>query len=418
MDPPVTWRNRTRNLQIQTRAFKTMKTGSGAPVTTSNPTGLSGTYGLMADNNHPQYKKRRREGQIVMGDVLLQKNVQNYQATALQWTAGTTTCTLSGDFASQVKGVVTIPDAFTSINLSNLMDLELISAYAKINSETVMSGELLSDLAQTVSMLRAPFSSAEKHLARMLSHAQSKYRETADSVAQANASAWLEYRYGIVPLYLDINLILEIFALKHCNLGKHRTVVRSGKVYRDNKTVTFSQKALPILNNIGYQLYASGSVDCQRELAINSGVIYEVVPRTQADELAAQFQLGSSAVLPTAWEIVPFSFVADWFFNVGDWLSANNLPPGVTVLGNWTTAKKGFVDTYMSTDLNMTMNSVVRHGSWGQKTNELFVLDRRTNRPLPSLPVVVDKWSTVIHALDAASLALNPVKDLCQLLRK
>lgn len=280
-----------------------------------------------------------------------------------------------------------------------------------------MSSETLIGLAQTVNMLRSPLSKSRDHLGRMFKSASASYGKTAESVTRANADAWLEYRYGMLPLYLDINQVIKIFSEKYTELERRRAVVRSGQEVVDNRTIAMASRALPVLTNIGYTFYAAGSVDVQRTLRISSGVMYEVSPRTLAQELAVQFSLGSTAMPSSLWEQIPFSFVGDWFFNVGDWLAANNLPPDVTVKGNWTTALQNHEDVYTSSELYMVMNGTKRYGSWGSGSKTSVIYDRRTNRPLATLPVMVQKYATVTHALDAVALLLNPVKDLIVKLR-
>jgi hypothetical protein len=40
-----------------------------------------------------------------------------------------------------------------------------------------------------------------------------------------------------------------------------------------------------------------------------------------------------------AWELIPFSFVADWFVNIGPYVRAITPKVGVHSLGSWTTTK-------------------------------------------------------------------------------
>lgn len=423
MDEPTTWRNRTKTSQTQTKA--TLRTYSNnfpaGPQTRfkENGTGIKGTTSLMSDNNHLNFEARRKNGEIIMGDMMLSKSMRDYLPASLSYRiAPTYEFDFGGDFASQVIGSVSVPSTFSDQTISNLKDAALIEAYAKITQDSVMSSEILVGLGQTINMLRSPFSQSRKHLERMYKSASRHYGKTADSVTKANASAWLEYRYGMLPLYLDGNQVIKIYTERHKSLEKRRAVVRSSKKLEMNVSSSFTGVALPVLYNIGYQLYASGSVVRQRTVAAHGGVMYEVAPRTRAQELAVQFQLGSSAILPGLWEQIPFSFVADWFYNVGDWLAANNLPPDVTVRGNWCTSIDEIKDVYSCSDFYTYANSVKRTGSWGTGFKETTVVKRKTNSQLSSLPVTTQRWATVTHALDAVALLLNPIKDLVTLLRK
>lgn len=422
MDPPVCWRNRTNNFQITTNAKKTTQVGTGAPSVKLQPTGVSGTTSLMADNNHPDWFLRQALGQVVMGDMSLLKNQREYEPALLTFSTGTapnvTTVRLEGDFGSQVMGNVTVPYSITDEQLSNARDQALLSAYAKITQDSVMSSEVLLGLGKTVNMLRKPFSSAYKHLESMFKSASRHYGKTAESITKANASAWLEYRYGMLPTYLDVNQVIKMYGEKYTKLERRRAVVRSGGPgLSDSKEVIFTDRKLPVLYNIGYTLYASGKVECIRIVTLSAGVVYEVAPRTTAEELAIQYQLGSQAIMPSLWEQIPFSFVADWFVNVGDWLAATHLPPDVRVLGNWTTSVRLDSDTWRSSDFWMMMNNAKRNGSWGLARKYTTIVSRCTNRPLPTLPVVTQKWATITHAADAASLALGPILTLVGKLR-
>lgn len=416
MDPPLTWRNRTNNAQTATQAVRTT-TSNGQTTVYSVNSGVQGTQSLMSDNNHPNFEILRKAGGVIMGDMYLSRVTRSHSAGSLTFRGNNGfVMTFTGDLASQVVTGVSLPVlSLTDASLASAQDASLISAYAKITEESVMSSEILVDLARTATMLRRPFSQATKHLGRMFNDAQRSYGKTADSIAKANASAWLEYRYGMLPLYLDVNQVIKMFGTKYETLKKRRAVVRVSKSYNGSGAKTFADKYLNY--SLSYDFYGSGTVNSQRTAAVSSGVMYEVEPRTVAQELAAQFQLGSSAILPGLWEMTPFSFVADWFFNVGDWLTASNLPPDVRVKGNWTTTVKTDRHSFVSTDLYTYLSAVATHGSWGSGVNNIVTVSRCVNRPLPTLPVMTSRYATVTHALDAAALLLGPLKDLCTKLR-
>jgi hypothetical protein len=42
----------------------------------------------------------------------------------------------------------------------------------------------------------------------------------------------------------------------------------------------------------------------------------------------------------TAWEVVPFSFIADWFFNIGDNFAAYSPFASGTLYGTWVTTRE------------------------------------------------------------------------------
>lgn len=46
---------------------------------------------------------------------------------------------------------------------------------------------------------------------------------------------------------------------------------------------------------------------------------------------------GLDSPIEAAWELVPFSFIIDWFTNIGDIIGALILNPGLTPLSSWVT---------------------------------------------------------------------------------
>lgn len=54
--------------------------------------------------------------------------------------------------------------------------------------------------------------------------------------------------------------------------------------------------------------------------------------------------------MESAWDLVPFSFIIDWFFTVGDTICAfSPLPLGVTALASWITTTESTVQTFRLT---------------------------------------------------------------------
>lgn len=71
------------------------------------------------------------------------------------------------------------------------------------------------------------------------------------------------------------------------------------------------------------------------------GILYEtaVIARMAAN-------LGLSRPLSTAWELVPYSFVVDWFVNVGAWLDAIQPSLAHKTLGAWVSSRDNYVTTF------------------------------------------------------------------------
>ncbi len=132
--------------------------------------------------------------------------------------------------------------------------------------------------------------------------------------AKSLGALWLTYRYGWMPLIHDMKDATEVLS-KKLSVYDQRCFVKSPKV-------TCSSSFVRDL--------APGSAEVRRDTKIWFKTWFS--PPASYSSLAARFasQLGLDAPLTVAWELVPFSFVVDWFIGVGEYLEALNKPSGFT----------------------------------------------------------------------------------------
>lgn len=119
---------------------------------------------------------------------------------------------------------------------------------------------------------------------------------------------WLEYRYGWRPLVYDIsNITRQLEKMPHLkNIGKSSATQDLG--YSSSKVTTGVR-----------QLY--------------TGTVVRTGTRTYRGFALALGKFGSTPEFrpfQTAWELVPFSFVVDWLFDVGSFISAVSPIPGIS----------------------------------------------------------------------------------------
>lgn len=135
-------------------------------------------------------------------------------------------------------------------------------------------------------------------------------KKALEDIASAISQVWLTYRYGIMPNVYLIEDLVEA-------MNKHDRVFRE---WRKVETVTFD----PLREG---HSYPSGWVG-PRELDAHHRAFIK-----RRFDVAHDFSLYikemSANALVTAWELVPLSFVVDWVFNIGDYLSA--MTGGATV---------------------------------------------------------------------------------------
>lgn len=153
----------------------------------------------------------------------------------------------------------------------------------------------LVELPQTIRMIL----NARRTAKKLISDALKGGHKT----AKAASEAWLEWRYGWRLLIEDLKTIAEI-----AGNPKHDLIVtgRSGKSYT-------AQLVYPY-HFVGYHAQYDFDTVIQRDLSV----------RVHAQALLkATMPFGVSfSPLVTAYELIPFSFVADWFVTVGSYLSS------------------------------------------------------------------------------------------------
>lgn len=149
----------------------------------------------------------------------------------------------------------------------------------------------------------------------------------------AAASKWLELRYGIMPLVYDLQSYVTLVS----NVNKRRRVRFTSSKEGETVLASTSNTSTHTFRVDRTQYYRS------RKDIVSSGVLVEPTP----DGLASiPDRAGFDRLVSTAWELVPFSFVIDWFLNTSDFLAAHEGRFRLNVLASWTTRTTSITGLY------------------------------------------------------------------------
>lgn len=204
------------------------------------------------------------------------------------------------------------------------------------------------------------------------------------------ASRWLELQYGWKPLLSDIHGTVMEFASRD-RLNRYRVSVR---------------KLEKQIEQEFYVTPPTGGAYCPVGRLITRDLRY----KCRLDYIPDNFELIELASLGLynpallAWELVPFSFVADWVVPIGDWISSLDAAAGYQFIGGSMTERAVVHAKYQeaATDAGKSISADVSGRLLKKKI-------RRTvyeSSPIPSLPGIKNPWSYV-HAANAAALLVT-----------
>lgn len=226
-------------------------------------------------------------------------------------------------------------------------------------------------------------------------------RTTSDSRYLDKASKlWLEYRYGWAPMVYDIVDQLKAVSAPEFRTHLTRDTLRTarGKASRKDETIT------PITAIAGGLTY-TGETRSEVTYVTRTYIHYKSTVAGSFLERLNDFGLFS---IPEAtWELVPFSFIVDWFVPVGDWLKALTPKIGVEIIAQgFTTEHNSVTETVLTgfpspTVGEVTFSPAAPIGSRDRVTQR--VKDRQTYLGIPAYPPI-DVKLNVKRMADAVAL--------------
>lgn len=225
--------------------------------------------------------------------------------------------------------------------------LALQKATSKLSTADLDLGETLGEYRETIKMLKSPLSSLRKfllddkarnwHLFKALL-AKDKRQvarltgRTGKASADAMASTWLELRYGLRPLVMLVQDVIERIE------AQKRAMLDPDKVRSARSTLLFTNEDWVWIETLysGYPIIRSRA-KVEDDYKVSASVQYK---QTQTQSFLDSLGLTPRFLPETAWALTRLSFVADWFLSIGPWLGTLRINPGIEVLGNTVGVKR------------------------------------------------------------------------------
>lgn len=199
----------------------------------------------------------------------------------------------------------------------------------------------------------------------------------------APSDLWLQYRYGIMPLINDSNAIAEAL---------------SGMVERrmTQKTVGGQKR------NHSYSSEWDGTkTETEYKLTSYFHILFDV----SSPEWAVRSENGFAHIPLAMWELVPFSFVADWASPIGKWLTTLSTIPHISMV-------HAFYGYKVKATVNKNHYSVGTLGPLTWNNSARFEAYKRV--PVPKIPMPLPRFRAPIKGISD----LDKIADIFALLRQ
>lgn len=296
-----------------------------------------------------QFEKRRDHGEIFMNPMVsivttVNRNPVFYDEMYSTWksllcgTAPNTYYlnTYNTGLHTQGLGSPTrfLPyDAYPStpaIDSTVVKEIAVTAAWANANQADMLLLEPVAESKETVHSLIK----LSKRIIRLAWQVKrSKWRQVWKELAPKQlADRWMEGRYLIRPLVYDIAAVAKII-----NTRSRPKKLR--QTYRGGNSASSTNEAISkcYTRPGGYELYCK--YETNRTISARAGVLADV------EEIEYISRFGLDLPFETLYELTPFSFVLDWFVNVGKVIGSWTPKLGVTGLASWVTVSDTVVKT-------------------------------------------------------------------------
>jgi len=312
----------------------------------------------------------------------------------------------------EYKGALACPgfsfNIATSLATNNdAANIALNKAWASVTEAQIDMGENIAEAAKTLKMLLAPTKSFIGLLGKMAKGLPSppsglprkgrKWRRVYDILS----NRWLEYRYGMMPLILDMEKGIKMY--KDTTKPEIRVVGSHGKFIGPSTSVTSEQESAI---QTGYYVTWRSSTTTTY---VTRAVVYHILQKGDLNASLYKFGVHPTQAISLGWQLLPLSFVVDWIWDVSGFLNCLNPNWGKYYYGNTVSfkSKQELVSTLLKGRCAGTYETM--SGVRGTSTGSTEKYTRTANWPYKIRLLRGTDLSSLNRQIDALALAWQQI---------
>lgn len=302
-------------------------------VTTASTSTVRTLLGSRSGENVPDWRRKIRDGTNAASAY------SSNRLSYLERTPGeaflTAVPTLpAGPIKEEFSGYVSIPGAILPHLASTSSSAEAIALsqlYRKIEREqqAINSPAVIAEFGDVLRQFGRPFrgiveltNNRINALARAKRGLRGNPTTRESAYSKIVADTYLEYAFGIAPLISDTATVAEAYA-RFENEWDLPFLAKSRVKGRGTTTTTDTSSGLGVISGsmFAYSLNTRTQTEVKAEVTVglNNSV---VAPFGSNERLMQILGFDPKNFVAAAWEVVPWSFLVDYFLNVGDILQA------------------------------------------------------------------------------------------------
>lgn len=312
--------NLTRTKQVSHR-WQSVYTTTAGSMLNGNGSGavMNFTYSRVGSND-PKFRDKIRKGLNATGNL----TVTSESADLLQ------PCDLhkrrsftqSGTLIEQYDNTGIFPlllfaDHMSSSVAADNQALKFLHKAIGDRRTSFQGGIFLAELRESLRMITSPAKALRNGLNDFMTLSSKRARGSRANKNKVLAETWLEHQFGWLPLVSDIHEGVKAY-VKHTEKVLTNRLTRRGS----EKLVTIQKYNQSGNNFMSIPIIETriASLECSVQYVV--GMRFAGQGSSPDVSIFERAGLTLNQFLPTVWEAIPWSFLADYFTNIGDIISA------------------------------------------------------------------------------------------------